>query len=191
MRELSPTSRGIVGRFKSFRSSQFLEPDCGRFVRLNIPLIAAALLIFAACQSGGGGEQQSPCDGKSHEYTLNQPNGGVQQVSPASGGPVGFGATFPYPNLPFPCKGHLVGWKNPNPYRIGLITPGHNTGECFSVSAATIVINGGASTTSADMTKFYAQPSPALPQNIAFCAEAGTNPSNVAITVQYTLDKSP
>ena len=165
-------------------------PARPRFFRYGFRCwLVVVILIMTGCPAPNNSTTQ--CDGQGHEFPLNQQNGGVVAQPPAEGGPIPFVATFPYPNLTLSCKSQLLAWRNPNGFRIGLITPQHNSSECFSSADATIVLNPGQSTRPDDLIKLYGQARPPIstvqPIMIGFCAEAGTNIPAVAITIDYTL----
>lgn len=148
--------------------------------QLRILILAAMLLMFSGC---GGGNSSGPAPPKTDVFSL------VLDPQPIAGeGPRPFMAKFPAQ------IGSLIGniksLKNDNSFRMGLLKAGHSTGECFSNSSATVVLNPGATTVPQDLMQIFGSPNPVFstssPVTIVACVEGGANPGVVRVTVTYT-----
>jgi hypothetical protein len=70
-------------------------------------------------------------------------------------------------------NGKLKSSINPNPFRIGLLLPGHFTSEFFTNPSAAVVLPPGARTSAQNLASIYGSASPVLPVSIVAGIEAG------------------
>jgi hypothetical protein len=83
--------------------------------------------------------------------------------------------------------GKLISIINPNPFRVGLLLPGHSTSELFSNPKAARVLQPGGSTTPQDQGAIFGSSSPSLPITIVAGIEAGAAvPDRVRLDIHYS-----
>jgi hypothetical protein len=119
------------------------------------------------------------------------PTSYLLQLSPspsAHSGPLRYTGQLPLPGIEFACTAKLDALENPNGFRIGLITQGHTSAECFSVPDATIVLTPNTKTTPSDMTKIFGESKPSFPFEVSACVEpGGSQPPMLAVKTYYTI----
>lgn len=144
----------------------------------HLLIVTTILILFSGCP-GRGNNSSGP---RTDTFSL------VLVPQPLAGeGPRPFRGKFPADGV---LVGTLNSLTNTNSFRIGIVKPGHNTGECFTDPAATVVLNPNATTTSQDLKDIFGTPTPTfsstVPLTITACVEGGANPGEVRVNVTYT-----